>query len=99
MPELKLGIKLTVDEIRSLITREELKLPKYAAPIINLANRFAQATRPNIVGKMSELIRECPYRNLEGWKQWYMARYPKAIENATKKLWKCSRGLEKSLMK
>ncbi len=79
-------IKLTVIEIRSLMTAEEIGFPKYATPLINLANRFAQATRPKVVGQMSELIKECPYRDFEGWKRWYMSRHPDAIEDATDKL-------------
>jgi hypothetical protein len=79
----KKGIKLTINEIKNLVVNEELKLPKYAAPIINLANRFAQATRPKIVGQMSELVKECPYRDFEGWKRWYLNEYPGAIESAT----------------
>lgn len=81
-------IKLTVDEIRDLIVGEEPKFPKYAAPILNLANRFAQATRPKVVGQMSELVKECPYKNFEGWRRWYIERYPNAIDDATDKLMK-----------
>jgi len=64
--KLEEGIKLSVEEIKKLLTDEELNLPTYASPLINLANRFSQATRPKVVGKMSELIKECPYRDFEG---------------------------------
>lgn len=84
--KLERGIVLKVEEIRNLVIKDELELPKYAASIINLANKFAQATRPNIVGQMSELVKECPYRDFEGWRRWYMEKYPYAIENATNKL-------------
>ena len=80
------GIKLSVEEIKKLVTDGELKLPTYASPLINLANRFAQATRPKVVGKMSELIKECPYRDFEGWKKWYMSKHPNAIEEATNRI-------------
>jgi len=84
--KLEMGIKLSVEEIRKLVTKEELNLPTYASPLINLANRFAQATRPRVVGQMSELIKECPYRDFEGWKKWYMSKYPNAIEDATSRI-------------
>ena len=35
---------------------------------------------------MSELIKECPYRDFEGWKKWYLSKYPNAIEEATNKI-------------
>ncbi len=80
-------IVLKIDEIKKLLKIEsESDFPKYAMPLINLANRFSQATRPKIVGKMSELIKECPYRDFEGWKKWYLSRYPTAIEEATDKI-------------
>ena len=55
---------------------------KYVSPLINLANRFAQATRPKQVGQVSVLIRECPAQDYEGWRDWYLARYPEAINEA-----------------
>jgi len=79
-------IKLTVSEIINLISKDQYSFPKYASSIINLANRFAQATRPEVVGQMSELIKECPYKNFEGWKKWYIKTHPNSIENATKKI-------------
>ncbi len=78
--------KISIEEIRKLIAKEKVELPKYASPLINLANRFAQATRPKIVGQMSELIKDCPYRDFEGWKKWYLSKYPNAIEEATNKI-------------
>lgn len=59
--------------------------PKYTTQIINQANQNNQATRPKVVGQMSELIQQCPYNSYEGWKKWYLERYPDAIENATDK--------------
>ena len=61
------------------------EFPKYTTQIINQANQNNQATRPKVVGQMSELIQECPYNSYEGWKEWYLERYPDAIDNATDK--------------
>ena len=61
------------------------EFPKYTTQIINQANQNNQATRPKVVGQMSELSQECPYNSYEGWKEWYLERYPDAIDNATDK--------------
>ncbi len=78
--------KIKVDEIRALMEIEAPYFPKYATQILNLANQNAQATRPKVVGQMSELIKEFTGRTLEEWEKWYLERYPDSIENATKKV-------------
>ena len=45
-----------------------------------------RGTRPRVVGQLSELINECPEKTYEGWKKWYLSKYPEAIENATVKI-------------
>jgi hypothetical protein len=57
--------------------------PKYTTQILNLCNQDAQGTRPSVVGQMSELIQECPYRTFTEWRQWYLSRKPNAIAEAT----------------
>ncbi len=79
-------IKLKSDEIRRLMDIETPTFPKYATQIINLANQNAQATRPRVVGQMSELIKEFTGKTLQEWEEWYMERYPDAIDRATKKI-------------
>ncbi len=59
--------------------------PKYTTQIINQASMNMQATRPKVVGQMSDLIQECPTKSYEGWKEWYLERYPDAIDKATDK--------------
>jgi len=78
--------KIKVDEIRALMKIETPEFPKYATQILNLANQNAQATRPKVVGQMSELIKEFTGRTLEEWENWYLEKYPDSIENATKKI-------------
>ncbi len=48
-------VKITSEEIRKLLDIETPEFPKYVSPLINLANQYAQVTRPKVVGKMSEL--------------------------------------------
>ncbi|WP_457567875.1 MjaI family restriction endonuclease [Desulfurobacterium sp.] len=78
--------KIKVDEIRRLMEIDTPEFPKYATQIINLANQNAQATRPKVVGQMSELIKEFTGRTLEEWENWYLKRYPDSIDKATKKI-------------
>jgi hypothetical protein len=60
--------------------------PLYTTQLINLANQNAQGTRPRVVGQLTELIKACPERTYEGWKKWYLSKYPNAIENATERI-------------
>ncbi len=79
-------LKITTEEITTLLGGEPIEFPKYATQIINLANQNAQGTRPVVVGQMSELIQEFTGRTLKEWEKWYLKQYPDAIENATKKI-------------
>ena len=76
-------IKLVPQDLRRRLVGDRPAYEKYVSPLINLANRFAQATRRNKVGQVSELIRECPAQDYEGWRDWYLKRYPTAIDGAT----------------
>jgi hypothetical protein len=46
----------------------------------------AQATRPNVVGQMSELIKEFNGNSIEEWTSWYNTRFPNAVQEATDKI-------------
>lgn len=73
------------DLIRDLVG-DIKSFPRYATQLINLANQNAQGTRPRAVGQLTELIKECPQRTYEGWKKWYLGKYPYAIENAAERI-------------
>ena len=79
-------IKMRNEEIRSLLGIESPEFPKYVTQILNLANQNAQATRPRVVGQMSELIKEFDGKTLGEWESWYLKRYPDAVDEATKKI-------------
>ncbi len=78
--------KIKVEEIRRLMEIESPEFPKYVTQILNLANQNAQATRPKVVGQMSELVKEFTGRTLGEWEEWYLRRYPDSIDKATKKI-------------
>lgn len=79
-------IKINNQELIKELIGEIKDFPKYTTQIINLANQNARGTRPRVVGQLSELIQECPERTYEGWKKWYLKKYPNAIEDATQKI-------------
>jgi len=79
-------IKIKNEELIKELIGEIKNFPLYTTQLINLANQNAQGTRPRVVGQLTELIKECPERTYEGWKKWYLSKYPNAIENATEKI-------------
>ena len=79
---------IAFDAIRDLLGAEPPELPKYASILMNLANQFAQGTRPRVVGQMTDLIQEFPGKTLAEWRQWYTERHPNALDDATDKIWR-----------
>jgi hypothetical protein len=51
-------IKLTEEEREKLVAEIDPEFPKYTTQIMNTANQNAQATRPRVVGQMSEIVEE-----------------------------------------
>jgi len=92
-------VKITADEIRKYLEIETPEFPKYVAPLINLANQYAQGTRPKVVGQMSELIQEFEGKTLREWEEWYLKKKPDAIRNATEKIIEKLKELKNSLDK
>jgi hypothetical protein len=74
------------EELTEELVGETKAFPKYTTQILNLCNRNAQATRSRVVGQMSDLILECPYKTYKEWRRWYLARKPSAIADATRKI-------------
>jgi len=81
---------LTNAEIASLNGVITSQFPKYTSQLINWANQNAQGTRPNVVGKMSELFNQ--FLNTtsevshENWSDWYLETHPNAVVMATDKI-------------
>jgi hypothetical protein len=78
--------KISFDELGELIVGRQVEFPKYVRPILVQANQFAQGTRPKVVGQLSELIKECPFKTYDEWEKWYLGKKPDAIDNATRKI-------------
>lgn len=79
-------VKISKEEIRKYLDIEAAEFPRYVAPLINLANQYAQGTRPRVVGQMSELIQEFGGKTLEEWEEWYLKKKPDALKEATEKI-------------
>jgi hypothetical protein len=90
-------IKLNIEETLKEVIGEKVEFPKYTTQIINLANQNSGGTRPAVVGKLSDLIKQCPYKTHEGWKKWYLEKYPDAIEKATQKVSPMISNLKKAI--
>lgn len=75
----------------------ETDFPTYTTQIINIANQNSQATRANVVGQMSDLVIECPYKTQKEWEEWYLESHPDAIEKATKKAYEGVKNLKEAI--
>ncbi len=80
---------------------EAVSFPKYTSQLINWANQNAQGTRAKIVGQMSDLfpefINSANNITIEDWKDWYLKRYPDAINNATEKIYEQIQNLQEAI--
>jgi hypothetical protein len=92
-------IKIKNEELIQELIGETKEFPRYTTQILNLANQNSQGTRPKVVGQLSELIKECPEKTYIGWKNWYLAKHPEAIENASEKIRKMVNNLREAIQK
>ena len=87
------------DELMKVLDVPETEFEKYVSPLINLANNFAQATRPRAVGQMSELIKEFQKEypknkwTFDNWEDFYLSKEvipgvtgEEAIDRAVKRI-------------
>ena len=63
-----------------------IDFPKYTTQIINLAGSNSAATRPKMVGQMSDLTVESGASTLEEWRTFYLNRRPDAHVAAADKI-------------
>jgi len=95
--KIKEKFKIKNAELIAEISGEAKQFPKYTTQIINLANQNAQGTRPKVVGQLSDLIQECPHKEYEKWKEWYLEKQPEAIDNATQKVLEMVKNLKEAI--
>ena len=93
-------IKFDKMSIPGIVKSTSLVMPRYASPLINQANLNSQATRPAQVGQMTELFHEYKTQiakhriSRSTWRNWYLRRFPEAIESATEKIYKQLRKMQ-----
>jgi hypothetical protein len=80
----KKEIKITRKQLQKVADYKPKSFPKYSASLINLLNRWARSTDAKIVGQMSDLVQECPHKDYDKWREWYLKKHPTAIDDATK---------------
>ncbi len=79
-------VKIKNQELIQELVGVPAEFPKYTTQILNIANQNSKGTAPKVVGQLSELINECPEKTYTGWKRWYLANHPDAIDNATERI-------------
>ena len=92
-------VKISVKEIREYLDIDTPEFPKYVSPLLNLANQYAQGTRPKVVGQMSDLIQQFTGKTLPEWEKWYLKQKPEAIRNATEKILQAVENLKTAIGK
>ena len=89
------------EELLELNESSTPQFPKYTSQLINLANQNAQGTRPKVVGQLSELFQEYQKNtdevSIDTWKKWYLSKYPKAIEDATNRIYEQIQNLKNAI--
>ena len=96
-------MKLTIknEELLELNESSTPQFPKYTSQLINVANQNAQGTRPKVVGQLSELFQEYQKNtdeiSIDTWKKWYLSKYPKAIEDATNRIYEQIQNLKNAI--
>ena len=96
-------MKLTIknEELLELNESSTPQFPKYTSQLINLANQNAQGTRPKVVWQLSELFQEYQKNtdeiSIDTWKKWYLSKYPKAIEDATNRIYEQIQNLKNAI--
>lgn len=89
--------KITTSDAAAHLGGPAPTFPKYTTQLLNLANQNAQATRPPVVGKMSDLIVKANPATFEEWREWYLMRHPDAIATATDRISGMLRNLGEAL--
>lgn len=81
-------MKFTIkqEDVKSSLGIPEVFFPKYTTQIINLAGSNSAATRPKVVGQMSDLTVESDAKSLQEWRDFYTANRPHSHKAAADKI-------------
>lgn len=92
-------LKITNSEVQESLSGKSFTYPKYCTQILNLANQNAQATRPRVVGQMSDLIQEFGNGSLSDWRKWYLADHANALDIATERVFDMVENFKENISK
>ncbi|MCO5933911.1 MjaI family restriction endonuclease [Mucilaginibacter sp. RB4R14] len=92
-------IKIPNAQVQELLSGKKYSYSKYATQIMNLANQNAQGTRARMVGQMSDLIQQFEGTSLAEWEKWYLEKHPKAIDDASDKVWEMVKAFQEGIQK
>lgn len=87
-------IKIKTEEVHSLMGATTTEFPKYTTQLLNLANQNSGATRPSNIGQLSDLIQTFSGESVQEWEEYYKTGHPKAIKQASKKIWEMVKKLK-----
>ena len=93
------GFKIIRRKHTSIVARDSVKFPTYCSPLLNLANQYGRGTRPNVVGQLSEVIRDVRPATVDEWREKYYAQHPEAKQAAAIKIEHAIENLRKALDK
>ena len=91
-------LEMSKAEVQELLQGPVNHYPKYTTQLLNLANQNAHGTRPKVVGQLSDLIQEFDGQTLAEWETWYLEGHPKAIDQATAKVYAMIERLKKAIL-
>lgn len=89
--------KIKNSKLYSRLIGKAPDFPKYTTQILNLANANSQATRPTVVGQLSEEIRKPGNTDILAWEKNYKQAYPTALKVAADKVERMVAELKKSI--
>lgn len=92
-------VKIKTEEIIELNGVKKREFPKYTTQLMNLASQNAQATRPKVLGQLSDLIQMFSGETIHDWKDFYYENHPEAIKESAKKVWRMVVKLKKAIKK
>ena len=81
-----MGLKIRNCEVFSDLNVPPLDYPKYTYFLVNKANEWGHGTRPKVVGKVTDLIKEFPGSTFDEWVEWYTDKHPDAVDKATSRI-------------
>ena len=92
-------IKIKREELRGKQMGEIFDFPEFTVELIQLANHKAKGTRRKVIGNTAEMIERFNGKSYEEWQDWYEVERPRAIDQATDKIFETVKKMALALEK